>query len=379
MTPSRGAGDVVVIGAGLIGLSIAFELARSGATVRVMDSGEPGKAASWAGAGMLAPLTEQIADSALQRLCEQSLVIYPEYVDSIREVSGVDPKLHLNGVLSAAFDNAQMGRLDVRAEQLSAEKYACRIYDRDETLSLEPALSKAVRGSLLVGDEGQIDNRRLGRALQTACERQGVTLHANIKQLSVECDARRVLGVRTDVGFVPADAVVNAAGAWSSQIGGVPPNCIPAVRPVKGQMLTIETPKSFVTHPCWFPGGYAVPRDDGRLLIGATVEDVGFDTRVTSDGLRSLLNAALDAMPALGSFSVSETWAGVRPGTPDGRPFLGATPLVGYFLATGHYRNGILLAPITARYLADAIEGKRESTAFSIERPSPFDRGFARA
>ncbi len=363
-------GDVVVIGAGLIGLSIAFELAQRGANVRVLDAAEPAKAASWAGAGMLAPLTEQIADPAMQALCEKSLVLYPEYIDKIRAGSDIDPKLKLDGVLSVAFDDGQLDRLDVRAAQLRAQQHACRLYNRDETLALEPALSGAVLGSLLVSEEGQVDNRRLGRALQAACARDGVTLQVAVKQLSVECDARRVLGVRTETGFLPAGAIVNAAGAWSAQIQGIPHDCIPPVRPIKGQMLVIEIPKGFVRHPCWLPGAYVVPRDDGRLLVGATIEDVGFDTRVTGDGLRNLLEGVLDAAPALGSFSVSETWAGLRPGTPDERPFLGSTPLSGYFLATGHYRNGILLAPVTARYLADAIEGKQYSSAFSISRPS---------
>ncbi|MEO6912960.1 MAG: glycine oxidase ThiO [Candidatus Baltobacteraceae bacterium] len=361
-------GDVVVIGAGLIGLSIAFELAQRGAAVRILDVAEPAKGASWAGAGMLAPLTEQIPDAAMQALCEKSLVLYPEYVDKIRASSNIDPKLRLDGVLSVALDEAQVDRLDVRAAQLRAQQHACRLYDRDETLALEPALSAAVLGSLLVSEEGQVDNRRLGRALQEACVREGVTLQVGVKHLSVECDTRRVLGVRTDAGFLPAGSIVNAAGAWSAQIEGVPSDCIPPVRPIKGQMLAIEVPKGFVGHASWVPGAYMVPREDGRLLVGATVEDVGFDTRVSGDGLRKLLDSVLDAAPALGSFSVSETWAGLRPGTPDERPFLGATPLGGYFLATGHYRNGILLAPVTARYVADAIEGKKHSTAFSIDR-----------
>jgi len=178
------------------------------------------------------------------------------------------------------------------------------------------------------------------------------------------------LGVRSALGFVPASAVVNAAGAWAGRIEGVPPSCRPPVAPVKGQMLALQAPRGLVPHVTWVPGAYLVPRDDGRLLIGATVEDAGYDVRVTAGGVERLLNAVLRAAPALESCAVTETWAGLRPGTPDGLPYLGATPLAGYFLAAGHYRNGILLAPATARAVADAIEGKASSSLrdFSIGR-----------
>ncbi|MGC1380277.1 MAG: FAD-dependent oxidoreductase, partial [Candidatus Baltobacteraceae bacterium] len=185
----------------------------------------------------------------------------------------------------------------------------------------------------------------------------GVRLvHAS--SIAVECDARRMLGIRTDLGFVPARAVVNACGAWASQLPGVPPSCVPPIEPIKGQMLALAVPREFVPRTTWVPGAYLVPREDGRLLVGATVESAGFDERVTAEGIHELLHAALAAAPSLAGFSVSESWAGLRPGTPDGLPFLGPTPVEGLFLAAGHHRNGILLAPATAHLIADAIEGE---------------------
>ena len=361
-------GDVAVIGAGVIGLAIAFELAGRGASVRVYDTGEPARAASWAAAGMLAPRTEHVVDAAMRDLCESSLAEYPQFADTVREASGVDPHLRLDGILHAVYAAEALSRLQAWHADLIGGGYAADLLSREETVRLEPALGKHVTGSLLVHGEGQIDNRRLGRALAAACASRGVRIHAGVKTLSIECDSRRVLGIRTQLGYVAAGAVINAAGAWASHIDGVPASCVPAVHPVKGEMLAIEIPSGFMRRTMWIPGGYLVPRGDGRLLVGATSQQCGFDARVTAGGVAGLLRAAIDAVPALASFTISETWAGLRPATPDERPYLGATALDGYLLACGHYRNGIMLAPATARLLADAVEGRAVPDEFGIGR-----------
>ena len=348
-------GDVAIVGAGLIGLATAFELAERGATVRVYDRGEPGRAASWAGAGMLAPVTEEIGDEAMRALCTQSLAAYPQFVERVRELGGVDARLHLDGILTVACDDERLDALRVRAGDLQALGVDAVALDRAQTLEREPALGATVRGGLLVRGEGHVDNRRLGRALRAACEALGVIFANESRAIAVECDARRALGVRTERGFAPAAVVVNAAGAWSGRVEGIPSSCAPPVEPLKGQMLALAMPRRFVRATTWVPGAYLVPRDDGRLLIGATVEREGFDERVTAKGVQQLLSAALAAAPSLGEFTVSETWAGLRPSTPDGRPVLGPTPIEGLVLATGHYRNGILLAPQTARMIATYV------------------------
>lgn len=348
-------GDVVVIGAGLIGLSIAFELAERGAVVRLYDRAEPGHGASWAGAGMLAPHTERINDPALLALCASSLDLYPEFARRVTAQSGVDPQLRLDGVFYAAFDLAGLDTLERHAGALQARHVECDIFDRPSSLAVAPWLGSSVTGGVLLRGEGQVDNRRLGRALTVACESKGVRVE-RATAIAVECDARRVLGVRTGQGFAAARAIVNACGAWAGSLDGVPESCVPPIEPVKGQMLALGVPRGFVQRATWVPGAYLVPREDGRLLVGATVEATGFDARITANGIHELLHAALAAAPSLAEFAVTETWAGLRPGTPDGLPFLGATPVDGFFLATGHYRNGILLAPVTARLIAEAIE-----------------------
>jgi glycine oxidase len=355
---------IVVVGAGLIGLAIAFEVARRGGEVRVVDAHEPAAAASWAGAGMLAPYTESLASPAFEALCADSLARYPRFVADVRDAGGIDARLHLDGIVDAAFDAAAVQRGQARVAALSARGIAARWLDREAALLLEPALGSHVLGAVHSLTEGHVDNRRLGRALRAACAALGVRVDANAGDIVLEADERRVLGVRGPFGFVPARAVVNAAGAWAGALAGVPDRAKLPVFPVKGQMLAIAIPQKFVRRVVWIPGNayvahpYLVPRDDGRLLVGATVENGHDDTRVTARGIQALLAAVLAVMPALGDFAVAETWAGVRPGSPDGMPYLGETSLTGYFTATGHYRNGILLAPATAHVMADVLEGK---------------------
>jgi glycine oxidase len=349
-------GDVAIVGGGLIGLSIAFELAQRGATVRVYDRGEPGHGASWAGAGMLAPYAEHIDDEALLELCRRSLERYPAFVGRISEASGVRVELSLDGIIEAAFDAQQLAAFGTFARELTARGVSCEMLDRRASLIAEPALGKNVAGALLVQGQGCVDNRRLGRALLAAARSRGVVVHAPVRDLGVECDSRRVLGVRSELGFASASVVINAAGAWAAKVPGLPESARPPVKPIKGQMLALAAPVGFLRRATWVPGAYLVPRGDGRLLVGATVEDAGFDERVTASAVHALLEAALAAAPSLGAFSVTESWAGLRPGTPDGRPFIGPTTIEGLLLATGHYRNGILLAPETAQMIASFVE-----------------------
>jgi glycine oxidase len=348
---------IVVIGAGLIGLGIAYELAKRGADVRVVDASAPGRAASWAGAGMLAPYTEAAVDAAFAAFCARSLTLYPAYVEELHERGSVDARLRLDGTLEVAFDAAGAERLERRVAELADQGVGARWLSSAEVRRSEPAVGTCEGGAAITG-EGQVDNRRLGRALEAACAALRVPIDTETGSVALEADARRVLGVRTSEGFRPANAVVNACGAWAGALAGVPEDSRIPVRPVKGQMLALAAPRGLVRRVLWVPGAYLVPRDDGRLLVGATVEEAGFDVRVTARGQHALLDAALAALPSLAELTVSETWAGLRPGSPDHKPFIGATRLAGYFVAAGHYRNGILLTPATALAVADALEGK---------------------
>jgi glycine oxidase len=361
---------IVVIGAGLIGLAIAYELAARGAPVRVLEAGKPAGAASWAGAGMLAPYTESLAASELEALCAGALALYPGFVEDLRARGAPDPRLRLDGILEAAYDDAGEARLRERVAALAARGIAAAWLDRNGVLACEPALGPRVRGAALVAGEGQVDNRRLGRALLAACRMLGVVVEANAGEVALEADSRRALGVRTSGGFRAAQSVVNAAGAWASALSGVPAMARVPVVPVKGQMLALAAPPGFMRRVVWLPDAYLVPRADGRLLVGATVERAGFDVRVTAHGVHALLAGALGVMPSLRDLALTETWTGLRPGTPDGLPFIGASALEHYFVATGHYRNGILLAPITARIVADVIEGKPPPLAVGAFAPA---------
>jgi glycine oxidase len=348
--------DVAVVGAGLIGLGVAYELAKRGASVTVYDRAEPARAASWAGAGMLAPFSEEMPDEEMLALCRASLDVYPAFADELRERSGVDARFRRDGTLHVALDEARLAELAMHGEIFRANGGDVTVLDRAETLAREPLLAKSLAGALFVANEAQVDNRRLGRALLAACESLGVRFE-RVDDVALECDARRVRGLRTAHGFTAVATVVNAAGAWAGELAGVPDAVRVPVRPVAGEMLALAVPRGAMRASAWLGHRYLVPRDDGRLLVGATVGERGFDARVTAAGMHDLLDAALALAPALASFAVVETWAGLRPGSHDGRPYIGATALDGYVVASGHYRNGILLTPITARYVADLVEG----------------------
>ena len=364
--------DVLIVGAGLIGCGIAYELAKRGAAVTVFDRAEPARAASWAGAGMLAPFSEATPDAELVALCRDSLALYPAFVEELRERTGVDARLRRDGTLHVALDEAQLAALAAHAGTFRANGGDVALLDRTNALAREPMLAKDLAGGLFVANEAQVDNRRLGRALVAACESLGVRFE-RVGDIALEADARRVRGLRTAYGFTSAPTVVNAAGAWAGELAGVPARARVAVRPIAGEMLALAVPAGAIRSLVWLGHRYLVPRDDGRLLVGATVRERGFDARVTAAGLHDLLDAALAAAPALASFAVVETWAGLRPGTHDGRPYLGATALDGYVVASGHYRNGILLAPITAQAISALIvDGTAAPLApFSPQRPQP--------
>jgi len=360
---------IAIVGAGLIGLALACELARRGAEVRVFDRAEPGRGASWAGAGMLAPFTEELHEPAFERLCTASLERYPAFVARLAELGGVDAYLDLSGILEVAFDETERLRLRGRAAALAARGIAARGLDASEAVRLEPSLSRATLGGCFVASEGAVDNRRLGRALLAAAMALGVRVDVT-GTVALESDARRVRGLRTAAGFVAAETVVNACGAWAGELDGVPAEVAVPVVPVKGQMLALAVPAGLVTRTIWGAGVYGVPRRDGRLLVGATVEAAGLDVRTTAGGQHDLLAGLLRALPSLRDLAVTETWAGLRPGTPDGLPYLGASSLEGYVLATGHYRNGILLTPITADVVADVIEGRPPAVPIEAFAPS---------
>ena len=351
--------DAIVIGAGLIGLAIADDLARRGLTVRVLDERAPHEAASWAGAGMLAPHPERARHEAFEQLCLRSFERYPEFVADLAERTGIDPELRTDGVLIVASSEADAERLRERVRELRARAVDATWLNGSEARAVEPAFGANRHGAALVAAGGQIDNRRLLAALEAACRREGVAIERGAAGVRVELEHDRVAAVRTQRARFTAACVVNAAGAWAGRIPGVPADAAVPVVPVKGQMLALAAASVPVRRVTWLGDYYLVPRKEGRLLVGATSERAQFDQRVTAGAVHELLAAVLAGLPALADAALVETWAGSRPGTPDGLPYLGPTPVAGYVLACGHYRNGILLAPVTAFLIAELVAGQR--------------------
>ena len=350
--------SVAIIGAGVVGLGIAWRLAGR-AAVTVFDRGKAGSGASHAAAGMLAACCEaEPGEEALIALGRESQARWPAFAEELLRTSGIDVELRREGILHLALtadDQAEIAqrlefhrRLDLPLEWLSAAATRAR----------EPHLAGKIAGALFSPEDHQVDNRKLVQALRVAAEAAGATIceHRPVKEIVVQ--GGRAKGVLLqDETVAAADIVVLAAGAWSRGIAGLPPDGRPPVRPLKGQVLTLrmDAAAPLISHVVWAPGAYMVPRRDGRLIVGATVEEKGFDETITAGGVLTLLEAAWRAVPAVEELPIEEMCVGHRPGSRDDAPILGRGPLEGLFYATGHHRNGILLAPVTADAMARLI------------------------
>ncbi|MGH9601755.1 MAG: glycine oxidase ThiO [Terriglobales bacterium] len=349
--------DVIVMGAGIIGLSLARELRKRGATVRVVERGEPGHEASFAAAGMLVQHGPELP-AALTPLAQASAAMYPEFVHELEDESGKRVDLRTEGTI-AFLEESHLAPDEPRLSLTAAD-----------VARLEPgAVSPPLPAWLLA--EMTVDPRALtGAALKAALHR-GVEVASGSPVTGLECEQDRVTGVRTTHTSYHAPAVVNCCGAWAGEVGGLQ---IPT-RPVKGQMLSVALPhRTAIRHVIRTHDVYLVPRSDGRVLIGATVEEAGFDKHVDADAINALDRAAITLVPELAEARRLEAWAGLRPGTPDDLPILGPTSIPGYFVAAGHFRNGILLAPVTAQVVAEAVRGETPSfdlSPFSAARFAP--------
>jgi glycine oxidase len=350
--------DVVVVGGGCIGLATAWRAAGEGLRVTVVDP-HPGTRASWAAAGMLAPVTEvHYGEEALLRLNLASAERYPAFVDELEREADAAVGYRRCGTLFAAADGGDRVVLEELHQFQRSLGLEAQLLSGRQCRSLEPMLAPGIRGGILAPEDHQVDNRRLIPALRTAAVRRGVAIrHCAVAEVVVADD--RAAGVRLESGeLVLADAVVLAAGCWSSSIPGLPPGVVPSVRPVKGQLLHLRGPAGspFLTRNLRGVAQgshvYLVPREDGRLVVGATVEERGFDTTVTAEAAYTLLRDAHQLLPGVLDLELAETHAGLRPGSPDNAPLVGPSALPGLTMATGHYRNGVLLTPVTADAVA---------------------------
>lgn len=368
---ANGSRDVIVIGAGVIGGATAYELARRGADVLVLDARPVGLGATQAAGGMLAPYAEADPASPLRPLAERSLRLYDRFVADVRADSGCPVGYARQGSLHVALTDEAADRLRVMARELTESGVSCRLLDAAAAREAEPQLASGVAAALLIDDHGIVVARELAQALAHAARRHGAVIHEGeaVRRVAL---AGRELRVETDTASFTAPHVVLAAGSWSGAvaIGGVPP--VP-VRPVRGQLLHLASWAEPLRRIAWGPGCYAVPIGERSTLVGATAEEVGFDERATAAGVRGLLDAVCELLPAAATADFVETRVGLRPATPDGLPIVGSpSALPGLVYATGHYRNGVLLAPLTAALVADLVIGGRRDPALAGLSPDRF-------
>jgi glycine oxidase len=359
--------DAVVAGGGLIGASIAFELAQAGLHVGVFDAREPGREASWASAGIISPAPEGPAMIPLVALSKTSAAIYPKFIKAVEEASGQNVEYRRDGAMEVFWEGdvreeistllAVYHGVGLRAEALTGER----------AKELEPGLMEEVQGAVLRPDESSLDNRALTQATLEAAKRKGVEIFAGNGATGIWKEGRRCKGLQLTSGNAEAKWTIIAAGCFSAKIEGAASYA--PVSPAKGQMAVLRCEAVNIQHVLWSENIYLVPRNDGRILAGSTVERIGFDHDVTAGGMKKIMNGAIQLVPGLAKARIEETWAGLRPDSPDHLPILGPTDVEGLLLATGHFRSGILLAPLTAQLMREWITTQKVSADW--ERFSP--------
>ncbi len=350
--------DVIVAGGGVIGLSLAWELRKRGASVLVVEKGELGCEASRAAGGMLAWCDPHLP-KPVRALALLSADCYAEFVREIEEACGLD------------VDLRRFGTIVVEEGPPAAFVDECQILGSCELEQLEPSLRPSST-NLQLWPEWSVDPRRLMDALCSACQARDVEMVTGRAVTGVVVAGGRAIGVRTAGEQFAAEMVVNCAGAWAEQIDcGVEPSPSPT-RPVKGQMLAVTAERELLRHVVRSPEVYLIPRSDGQIVIGATVEEAGFDKETQPAAIERLRQAAIHLVPQLADAAVCEIWAGLRPGSPDNLPILGETSLPGYFVASGHFRDGILLAPGTAQVMDKILRGEKLEEDFTALSPNRF-------
>ncbi len=349
--------DVLIVGGGVIGLSLARELHRLGQKrIAIVDRGQIGREASFAAAGMLAPNSENEVIDDLYHLCDASRRMFPDLATELLAETGVNIELDRTGTLFAAFTEKDEAGLNVRFSRQTEAGIVVEKLSGSDTQKAEPAISPRVRSSLFFPNDWQVENRKLVAALAEYAAKCGITIIEDADVLSILVSGKAAGGVRTRNGEIHADVTVLATGAWTSliNVGGEP---LPVqVKPVRGHIICYRPPTRTFTYVIHSPRGYLVPRRDGRVLVGGTSDQVGFDSGRSPEAEAALKARACEFAPNLANMPISESWAGLRPFRDGGLPIIGEVD--GYqqlFVGTGHYRNGILLAPVTARILAHRI------------------------
>jgi glycine oxidase len=356
--------DVVIVGGGVIGLSIAYALAREGLCPTVLDRRELGREASWAGAGLIPPIADpdatdpKVKPNPLVALRSWSARLYPDWTAALFAETCIDPEYRRTGGVDVAWTDREDDALHAAVGQWRAEGIAYERIPPGDYARVEPALNPELRSVYYLPDRAQVRNPRLLRALMEAASRRGARLEPHRGVEGFVIDGGRITAVRTNTGEVPCGLMIVAAGAWS---GGLlePAGVRAPTPPLKGQIVLLKGDRPLLRRVVERGKNYLVPRDDGRVLIGATEEDAGFDARPTALAARDLLDEALRLCPVLGRAAVEATWAGLRPGSVDTRPYIGtASGLENLIIASGHKRAGLQLAPATAELVTDLVLGR---------------------
>ncbi len=363
----------MIVGGGVIGLSIAYALSNEGVDSTVIDAGEIGRAASWAGAGLIPPFTRRLAHGPMIALRSAGAVLYREWSAALREETGIDNGYRVTGGVDVAVTGPDEADLRTAAGRWRVEGIAFERLAPEDFARVEPALNPALLGGYFLPDRAQIRNPRHLKALTAALGQRGVTLLPHHPLIGLERIGRRVEGVTTHTGVIRCGQVVVAAGAWSGAVlvgfGARVPTA-----PLKGQIVMVRGECPLLRRIVEHGKNYLVPRDDGRILIGASEEDRGYDTSPTAEVIRELLDEAVSLCPVLADARVERTWAGLRPGSIDTRPYIGRLPEWGnVIVATGHKRAGLQLAPSTAEVVADLLLGRPpriDLTLFAPGRPA---------
>lgn len=364
--------NVVIVGGGIIGCASAYELAKAGCAVTVIERDTVGCEASGAAAGMLVPLGCPPRPGIFQELALASWRLYPETTTELEEVTGLDVEYITTGSLYLLFSAEEVHAAHAQCRSPLAKELGVRVLEGHEARELEPALSRNTRAALFAPVDHWVNNPRLTLAYAQAAHRHGARLKLGARVTEVIVEGGRTSGVVAEGERLSADAVLIAAGAWSGELVASLGAELP-VEPARGQMLAVSNVPPLLTHCVHGSDAYVVPRPSGELLVGATVEHVGFVRAVTPEGIGSLIRSALDLVPELADRPITRTWSGFRPWAPDSLPILGPWPgIPGLFVATAHFRNGILLAPATARLIRELIVDGKSSLDLTPFLPDRF-------
>jgi glycine oxidase len=366
--------EICIVGGGIIGCSLAFELARAGRRVVVLESDQVGGKASGEAAGMLTPLAEADGPGAFLELGLASQAMFPETQEELRDRTGIDIELLRWGILHLACDEHEAAALSERLRWLTEEGLAAEQVSADALRSLEPALADDLLGALLLPGDWHVNNRNMTQAYALAARQCGAAIHPERPADALLLEGGRAVGVATPSGPIHAQITVNCAGPWAGGLAATAGLTLP-IEPVKGQLASVEASPHPVRHVIYSSRAYVVPRIGGEVVLGTTEERVGFDVRPTPAGMAAILTGAVEVCPALVGAPFLRAWAGLRPASPDLLPYIGWDERIeGLAVAAGHHRNGILLAPITARVMKELLCDETPSVdlaPFRVDRPPP--------